>query len=1033
MRSKVISSIVLLVAGATSVFAQFGKNHVQYKEFDTYYLQSEHFDIYFTKGGRSIAEFVAEVAEQSYQKIKKDYRYELVDRISFIVYNNHNDFEQTNVTLSPGDESTGGFTEFFKNRIVIPYEGDWEKFRHVIHHELAHAVMLQMMFGSGVQSIISGITRLPLPGWLVEGLAEYESRRWDTESDMFMRDAALNGYVPDIPYLNGFLAYKGGQSLLYYLSQKYGQEKVGELLSKIKISRNVERGFRQAIGIGLEDLSKRWHKYLKKEYWPDIAGREEPGEFSKQLTDHLHDRNFINNSPALSPKGDKIVFLSDRSDYFDIYLMSAIDGKILSKLVSGQTSGDLDELHWLRPGLTWSPDGKYIAFAAKSHGDDALNIVDVRRKKIIRRLKFGLDGVFGPSWSPAGHEIAFVGMANGQSDIYAVNLESGKLHKITDDVFTDLEPSFSPDGSRLTFMSDRGDYTDPARIPPDFDIINFDYRNYDIYIVENGEGNNPITRITNTVNSWEKSPVFSPDGTMLAYTSDLNGIQNIFLYKLDTGESWPITNSITGLSHLSWGGEGTKLAFTAFFYGGYDIFMMKNPLKVKPGDIELKKTNFLVKHPRGVDIFARTDGEAEEKQEEDEVEITKSDNDKFRNYVFGADFAQGEVKPPEEKVVFLDTTRYKDDTGNYKVYKYKPKFSPDIVYGNAGYSQFFGVQGTTQLAMSDIFGDHRVELYTDLYYDMRNSNYALRYFYLPKRTDYGIGAFHNVYFFFSGRLGLMRDRYFGANLFVSRPFDRYRRIDATVLWLGINRDYFDINFASKLRVFMTTLSYVKDTAVWGSTGPVNGTRSQFTISYSPKYDKTNGLDFLTIRGDYRRYFKFNKEYNFVVRLAGGLSEGQDPQLFFVGGMDNWLNLKFSGGIRIDRPEQIYFSSFETPLRGTNYYERVGSRFGLVNLEFRFPLIRYLQLGWPLPIGMVNIRGALFTDIGTAWTKGTKPRFWSSREDLGTPQLQDVLMGYGLGARVFVGFFLLRIDAAWSTDLITTSTKPAYYFSVGAEF
>ncbi len=408
----------------------FGKNHVQYKEFKTKYIQSEHFDIYFDEGGLDIAEFVAEVAEQSYLELKDDFRYELSSRITIIVYNSHNDFQQTNVQIAPPEESVGGFTEFFKNRVVIPYEGNWEKFRHVIHHELTHAVMLQMVYGSGVQSIITGLARLQLPGWFVEGLAEYESRGWDTESDMFMRDAALNGYIPEIPYLGGFLAYKGGQSVLYYISQKYGGEKIGELLGKIKINKSLERGMRQSIGVGVEDLNKRWQKHLKKEYWPDIAGRQEPEEFARQLTDHTKYRNFINNSPALSPNGDKIAFLSDKSDYFDIYLMSAIDGKIISKLVSGQKTGDLEELHWLRPGIAWSPDSKYIAFAAKSGGEDALKIVDVRKRKIVRSMKFGLDGVFSPSWSPKNDEIAFSGIKHGTCDLYAVNLSTGALRQI---------------------------------------------------------------------------------------------------------------------------------------------------------------------------------------------------------------------------------------------------------------------------------------------------------------------------------------------------------------------------------------------------------------------------------------------------------------------------------------------------------------------------------------------------------------------------------------------------------------------------
>lgn len=953
MKNKVLVLLVYLFVFVSAAQGQyFGKNHVQYKSFDSYYLQSEHFDVYFTEGGKSIAEFVAETAEKVYRDIKEDFRYELTDRIRFIVYNNHNDFESTNVQLAPGDESTGGFTEFYKNRVVIPYEGDWEKFRHVIHHELTHAVMLQMVYGSGMQSIITGMTRMQLPLWFIEGLAEYESRGWDTESDMFMRDAALNGYVPDIPYLYGFMAYKGGQSVLYYLSEKYGGEKIGELLGKIKLSKSVDRGFKQSIGVGIEDLTKRWHKYLKREYWPDINGREEPEEFAKRLTDHIKDRNFINNSPALSPKGDKLVFLSDRSDYFDIYLMSAIDGKVIDKIISGQKTGDLDELHWLRPGLTWDPSGEQIAFASKAGGYDALHIVNVRKKKIVKSFKYQLDGIFSPTWSPQGDEIAFVGMEKGQSDIYSLNLKTEKLRKITDDIFSDLEPSYSPDGKHIAFRSDRGNYIDPSRIPENFNITHFNYRNYDIYTVELDE-RNKIHRITAT-SSWEKYPAWSPDGTHLVFTSDRSGVYNIYMHNLDTGDEYPITNVITGIDHISWRGDGSRLAFTSFYYGGYDIYLLKNPLNIKPGDLVLEKTNYITK---------LEEKRKDKKMDTEQVAIAEVPEQKtdYSNFVFGQDFADGDVDPAERGIVFLDTTRYKDESGEFKVKDYKPQFSPDIVYGNAGYSQFFGVQGTTQLAVSDVFGNHRFELYTDLFYDMRNSNYMVRYFFLPNRTDYGVGAYHNVYFFYSDYYGLIRDRYFGGNFYASRPFSRFTRIDYSASFLGINRDFLDWPEGylpnDDIRVVMQNLSYVKDTAVWGSTGPVNGTRASYSLSYSPNMFGDKGLEFYTFRFDYRRYYKFKNEYNFVVRFSGGASNGNEPQQFFLGGMDNWLNYKFKGGtIRIDHPESIYFSSFETPLRGANYYERVGDRFALMNFEFRFPLIRYLILGWPLPLGVVNVRG-----------------------------------------------------------------------------
>ena len=177
----------------------------------------------------------------------------------------------------------------------------------------------------------------------------------------------------------------------------------------------------------MEELSKRWQKHVKKEYWPDIANRDEPEDFAKRMTDHSKTFNFINNSPSLSPRGDKIAFLSDRSQYFDVYLMSAIDGKLLDRVVKGQRTMDLEELHWLQPGISWSPDGKKLVFSAKKGAYDVLHIVDVKKKKIVTTYEFEFDGVYSPAWSPDGDEIAFSGIKDGARDRKSTRLNSSHI------------------------------------------------------------------------------------------------------------------------------------------------------------------------------------------------------------------------------------------------------------------------------------------------------------------------------------------------------------------------------------------------------------------------------------------------------------------------------------------------------------------------------------------------------------------------------------------------------------------------------
>ena len=306
---------------------QFGKNKVQYKNFDWYYIQTTHFDVYYTLGGESVSNFAADVAESSYYAISKSFRYQTINRIPIIVYNSHNEFQQTNVISEYLEEGIGGVTELFKNRVVVPFEGDYKKFRHVIHHELVHGVINDMFYGGSIQSIITNNITLQLPLWFNEGLAEYEALKWDTDSDMFLRDATIHEYLPKIDQLYGYFAYRGGQSVWNYIATKYGDQKIAEILSRIKGTRSVDQGLRSAIGLTSEELSERWQKEQKILYWPDIAKRSEPSDYAKKLTDHTKDGSFYNTSPSISPQGDRIAFISNRDDYFDVFICSIFINK----------------------------------------------------------------------------------------------------------------------------------------------------------------------------------------------------------------------------------------------------------------------------------------------------------------------------------------------------------------------------------------------------------------------------------------------------------------------------------------------------------------------------------------------------------------------------------------------------------------------------------------------------------------------------------------------------------------------------------
>lgn len=1039
MKKGVLFLLISIFLLTFQVSAQpFGKNKVQYKNFEWHFIQSKHFDIYFYKGGKQLAEFTAEVAEDAYRQLSRDFSYEIKERIVIIVYKSHNDWQQTNVVLSYLEEGIGGVTELYKNRIVVPFEGSYSQFRHVIHHELVHGVMNDMIYGGSVQSLIMGEVT-PLPLWVTEGLAEFESSGWNTRTDMIVRDAVLNGYIPSVQNLQYILAYQGGNSVFRYIAETYGRKKIGELLNKSRGKLSFQQIMESAVGLNYKDFTERWHRYLKKIYWPEVADRKVPDEFSKQLTNHKEQNNFLNVSPAITPQGDKIAYISDRDGYQNIYLMSAITGKDIKILIKGQRSESFEELHFLRPGMSFSPDGKKLAFAAKSGQWDAIYILDIESGH-TEKHPMKMDGAFTTAWSPDGERIAFVGNKNGNSDIYIFHIKTGDIQPVTNDIFTDDEPAWSPEGRYIAFVSDRGDYTSDEELPPDFKMNEYDYEHRDLYIADLRTGE--IQRRSNT--PWEESsPLFSPDGKKLAFASDENGIYNVYIQDLETGKYRAITNVISGMLQINWDRQANKMVYTTFYNGGFDIYLMNTPLEKQP--LTLKNTNY-VKEMRGdeLPVYARNwkaRGE-EDRKVKRPAKLKGEQVANYSNYVFGSYRSKKERKDPKD--IEIPESKLKDEEGNYKAHKYKLKFSPDFVTGSAGYNTFFGLQGYTSLAFSDLLGDHRIFLDVNLWSDLRNSDFALMYYYLKRRINYGMGGYHLVYLFQDRRYGLIRYRNFGSVFTASYPFSRYSRLDFNALWYNVYLEYLDFNIPTrKVSTVLPEVSYVHDNVLWGLQwgvfAPVNGSRYNVTARVSPKYSSIS-RDFQTLKFDYRKYFMLSPQYQFAFRATAGASFGENSQQFFLGGISNWINRKFATADnrpKIERIDDIFFSEFVTPLRGAFYYDRIGDRFFLTNLEFRFPLIEYLKLGFP-PVSLFNIRGVAFYDIGSAWYNSSSD--WWSLSDFrathenkfGETEFKDLVSGYGIGARIYFLGFLLRFDWAWPYDL-QKSGKPIFYFSLGTDF
>ena len=1059
---KIILSIMFTFLASANA-QSFGQNKVQYKDFDWEYIQTPHFDIYYYDGEEDLAEFVAEVSEESYEQISVHLRWNLKNRVSIMVYNSHNEFQQTNVVGAYMREGIGGVTELFKNRVVFPFEGNYEQFRHVIHHELVHAMINDMVYGGRMQNIISSRAKIRVPIWSNEGLAEYLSSNWDTKADMTMRDIAVHERIPSVKELNYFMAYKGGQSLWRFITGKYGREKIADVFRAMKRTQNDQKGYESALGMNYEDLTKQWHKYLKKEYWPDIKDRDPLEDMSEKITDHKKANNFYNVSPALSPDGSMVALLTDQNGYFDIHILDSMTGKRIKKLVKGNRSVNFEELKWLQPGLSWSPDNKKIVVAAKAGKSDVLHVIDIDSKKSIK-YELDLDGVFSAAWSPNGRDIAFVGQSGNASDIYIYDLEKEVARKITEDIFSDSYPAWNKEGTHIAFVSDRGDNVSGKYIGS---MYEHDYGQTDIYTVNVSDG--VIDRITNTKYN-ESHPVWANTKDALLYTADYNGVWNLFKHSLvnydpKTGQEkavlqYPVTNVLTGLQQPTISKNDNMLIFAGYSGIGWDLYSISNPLLLKKR--EVSPTQFILSQKLDKEEIIDL------RRHKSNLELAGEDYGSYSNWVFAKGYENFnepiENESDDETNLPLDSIK---SNGSYISKSYKTRFTLDIVSGNLQLSNIFGASGMTYFSFSDILGDHQIAFGTEMVLTLENSDYFFQYGYLKNKLDYYFTAFQNANFFQVDYWSLVRLRHYGIQSMISHPFSRFQRLDYGLAWHNINytkleqtyNNFGQLEYIADTSYTYSTvlpsLSWVFDNSVFGMTGPVEGFRQNTSMIISPGYG-SNKLKFQTIKSDLRKYWRIGKDYTVAVRGFFGKSLGPNKQEFFLGGVPYLIagggetnGLDDNGNFReiiLDDDNEslihdVYFTEYAWPLRGARFGERFGNTTALLNLEVRFPFINYLALGFPLKVIFGNIRGHVFTDIGAAWdshdTNGEFGEFnskiWPSRYGTNVPgDYSPIIITSGLGTKINLGYFLLKIEAAWDKNSNGYS-KPQWYFSLGPDW
>ena len=1000
MKLKHYLTLALLILVTFVQAYYFGQNKVNAKIEEWSTIQTMHFDIYFPQGEDEFGKLAALMAEESYYYLKEQLKFPITSRIPIIFYRSKAAFQNTNIIYPLLTEEVSGFTESLHNRVVIPFDGSYANLEELLIHELTHAYLnaLERAKEESLASLYSSY----IPFWFSEGLPEYFSTLGKKDyNNMFILDMVINDKLPYIENTSGYYAYRLGESFLTFIAETYGPDKLMEYFFALRSTSGIDYATKKIFGLDFKELESRWRFQLKREFLPLIETHDLPSLSLEQRTNSKRDGSYFNLMPRFSPQGDKYVYFSTAGARYSIWMGGLHGLSAPERIIKGEVSGKMEEFYYFRSSLSWFPDNTSIAFSAKTSDGDCIYIVNTSKKKIVQTIKLkDFDAIYELDVAPDSKSIVFAGQKNMQCDLYLYNLETKELQQITDDYYNDLQPRFAPDGNSIVFASER------SQKEPEFPNRLFSHLNQNIFQLNLNNGIS--TQLTFETKDCSH-PSLDASGTKLYFVSSIDGVSNLFMLNLTSAQKAKVTNVLAGVYSADISPNGKQIVLSNYFQDAWNIYFteiqtenlsfidyyppqfvkLKNDLLET---VDLSRLNYYGKRPQRP--YMQKDPLIESAHSNEEMGSSDSLR-MYRNLSY------------DDKPITIETIP--------EIKPYKTKFSLDTLWGGLAYSSYAGTVGYLELSLSDIMGNHGIGISLSAEGKLKDSNLLISYLYLKQRMDYGIGLFNlndliNIQMSIPGPQNDLYIRYkqrqTGLYLLLRYPFNRFTRIELENMFYQQEYylSYWDWNIGDWTeeenlgsdKVFSPAVNLVHDNALYGPTGPLSGRRLYYSVGTSLR---DNNLDYLTNYLDWRNYILFSKRYSLATRLITGISVGDYPQRFALGGYY---------GIR----------AYDGNLSG--------EKKAVFCTELRFPFFENINIAFPLPLNIPNVRGSLFAEIGTVFDDFNK--FQATHEG----KLKDLYLGYGFGPRINLGIFILSLDITWLTDLSHIS-KPTYYLSLSEDF
>ncbi len=1076
--------LIILFGSALKIEAQFyygmqmefGKNRIQYQDFNWTYFDYERFRVYSYAGGAEIAKYVSVSVNNQLPILEKRLEYQVEDKINVIVYNNQNDFKQSNIGLNNDESSNiGGTTKIIGDKIFVYFNGSHADLDKQIRAALAELMINQILYAGNAREMVRNSTMLNLPTWYTQGLVQYLSEGWNSYYDNVLYDALKDDKINKFNKLNGKQAINAGHAIWHYIVDMHGESYIPHLLYMTKVNRSPDYAFLFVLGISFDNLiydfvdAQNRRLYMSKD-----SARTSPINNNSVLKKYKYTKHYY--QLRISNDAQHVAYTTYELGQFKVYVRNLEEKKQKRILKFGPKIERIDDYNY--PLINWHPNGKIVMLVYELKDQIVIHTYDIETKeKKIRNLP-GFEKVNSFSFSHDGKKLAMSGVkkGKGQSDIFIFTLNNSGLEQITNDIWDDNNPVFVKSSKQIVFESNRVNDTVKGK-----DDAQFYYKfnkHMDLFMASYPFKSPVLVRVTNTTDTDERMPQAFTN-QYITYLSEKNGIYNRYVAEFDSSISFVdttehyryffnsklATNYDRNILEQNINFNATHAA-EVYFYKGKD-YLAVTPL-AKPGnyiDQKIKDTWFkMTIKPALLDPYFYNAKRFQPETMSPSINQTpkKQEGIDFDNYELSGETKKQDVVKPQPNTSLKDSTN-KPKTNNilnFPIQKnYYTSFYSDYIvtqfdnsYLGTNYQRFSGAGSPVYLnpglnflskvGISDLFEDHRIvgayrfsgisDLFT---IGGMDNEFLLSYEYRKKQIDHQVVLHRQSFvkidnFYGSPARAHIHDVRYTAKL----PISEVLGVKGSVLYRNDQFNYFSLGDVSlPKRPTYDNYAGARVELIYDDTRNVmlnilNGFRGKIWLEYW-RLIKKDRHDLITGGFDLRHYQKIHRQITWCNRLAGGNSLGTDRLVFYLGGVDNWFNAKFNNEINIVNPDQYQFQTLATNMRGFSQNIRNGNNFVVFNSELRFPFIKYF-VDRPLRSDFLNNLQVIgFADVGAAWY-GFNPLSRDNTENVNTylqgselsPTIITVInnkdpmvAGFGWGIRSRIYGYFVRLDIGYGVD------------------